>query len=511
MGNVQGKTAVGDGGSAAESQLHHGLHGGGVQFPYLSSPAEAEERRRHLTIDAQKTISMLTGSRDIGEANIFFFSVEGLDMASFARRVASKFGVSIVHGVDSDSDDNAVDLSLADTRHRASAQHMTLAEIDEHARGCIWSDASSAIRHLTVRQERHLVTIHRILSDREQQKVRFFVGSPAEDLHLGLSLTLDGNANRLDVEMLHNTIQRRWMWFNQAIAHGCSVYVYIRIADTYFQQMICQMSESPDGMARAVNMKRYRAAMDDFVESHAFIYQQHVVTIEVRSRNLGDQTAFEVGELLSEFINKQYDREAWRRHIKQDVWDKLATNSSYRRECRPVAVHDVMIAGPTSSKPLQVPPHAPARTTAPLTAQHLAANAAAAAHSTRSSSGSVYSEASSESSGRGSRISRSVSSAPPASVASSVSAAGSTKSPPLSGGSVSHLSGAVPKTPSQLRSVSSLSPTPVSGSPPLTRRGSGSLIGSPSFDPQAEGSELVAARLKAHGLAPIYGSLGTKG
>lgn len=484
---------------AARMGNNHNNHAAGkCQAGAVSGVAiEEEERRRQPTEDAKRVISLLTGSRDIGEANIFFFDVEGLDIPGFSMLVASKFGLSIVHGLHDDIDDNTSALSLKDparTTQRTSAassqQHMTLAEIDDKSRPSQWTDASSALRHLTVRQERHLITIMRLLTERH--KVRLFLGSPAEDLYIGMPLTLDGNTNRLDIELLTNTIQRRWQWLNQAISHGCSMYVYLRVDDGYFQQLVSEAMASPEGVIKAGNMKRYRAAMDAFVNRHEFIHRQHVVTITILSAHLGDQTALEVAEIVSDFINKQYDRQTWRQNILQSRWNELASSAVYKRECRPVAVHDLIIAGPTASAMVHTVPEA-SRTVAPP-ASMTARGASAFSFDKGSELSNGSSSSNSAIGSRGSRLSAQSSAATPMSVASSVSASASTMT--TSSGS-------------RLRPVQ-----PLSGSPTLNRNSSGnsgsSMLRTMSQDALSTGIAFdPATRLRSLGLTggpvSIYG------
>jgi len=279
---------------------------------------------------------VLRDNADVGEANLFFVPCLGAGVEAAAQRVArvGKF-------------------TLAQPSPAYAQVHRRLGELHDEAESLMWTDPNQAVRALWARQEENLLMYlpgpaapgHKSGATR----VGVYTQSPIEDLYVNLPLLLSGKCDAQMIALLRASMDARCYALGRRLSMNCSIWVYLRMTNACWDARLLELSANCTKQELEA-MVRHRAALDAFFESDPFTRKSHTVVVDVSASDMDqDVVAWEVAQLLSEYVMAQFYAEQWSLDVLPAHLAEHISKPHYQRHRTLKALTPTLVAPPQRS------------------------------------------------------------------------------------------------------------------------------------------------------------------
>lgn len=222
----------------------------------------------------------LTRSVSLGEVNLFFSPLPGVDVDNFVDRFAKAGGLTVA---------------------RCSEEHATTATaLSGVAAGALntrWTSVAAAVEWFVARQLLH--TLLHLPSEAHARSllqrvaahplVRVYADSPVEDLYVALPVVLDVRADEAMLTVLQSAAETAWHVLATDCHLPCSLWIYLRLSDDMWEAALAaHRVHSHLGDDTIARWRRWRAKMDDLYWRNAFTHSHHTLIVDVHNGVLAD-------------------------------------------------------------------------------------------------------------------------------------------------------------------------------------------------------------------------------
>lgn len=251
------------------------------------------------------------------EANIFFVAPPGVDVAEFAARFVERGALT------------AGEPAREYAKTTAALDAVTGATVASR-----WTRPTAAVEWFLARQASHTLLFLPGSADAPSTagQVRVYTRSPVEDLHVALPALLSDSVDATMTALLHAAGQTAWHALTARCHHACSLWVYLRIADEYWQQSCDAHRRTGVPESQIAQWNAWRSSADKFFRSNAFILQQHTLIITVHNDVLTNNIVVaDVAVIIARHIGYAINAGAWGGATKTVVLSAFVASPDYQR------------------------------------------------------------------------------------------------------------------------------------------------------------------------------------
>lgn len=321
----------------------------------MGNRASATSPRRAVSAAALAEADVLRAGRDafatiaaVDEASIFFVAQPGVDVVEFAARFVERGALT------------AGEPAREYAKTTAALDAVTGATVASR-----WTRPTAAVEWFLARQASHTLLFLPGSADAPSAtgQIRVYTRSPVEDLHVALPALLHDSVDATMTALLRAAGQTAWHALTARCHHACSLWVYLRIADEYWQQSCEAHRRTGVTDAQVAQWNAWRRSADEFFRSSPFVLQQHTLVITVHNDVLTSNIVVaDVAVTIARHIGYAANAGAWGSATPPRALAAFVASPDYQRARHAAAVQAMALRAHT-------PAPAPALRAAPTETQ----------------------------------------------------------------------------------------------------------------------------------------------